>query len=335
MNSLPSKAAEFDKPTGGARVHRGGQPAQREEQPDEQLAKTTPATVEFALARLYRENATKGRPEIARPRAFALLLALRPEATRVALLTAICASGVNALAAQVPGSSTRALTRFFPSGTSHLMLASARFRRLDPEAELSAALERFNDDLADGIEATLAFAASGWNRQWLTSQDNDGLVVRWRRASGSARRLLFEVDRALSEFTLAGPAPDSDALTRSLLEAEQGGMPLMLADGTFAIPDWAELRRSPRVKVSCRASMVSHGGTVDIVIGDISTGGAGILTPEEVSEGERIVIVVDRSIVLPGRVIWSMGRRAGVALDSPLVDDSPAFRFLAGLSTAP
>lgn len=283
---------------------------------------------ELALARLVYDALTPLQPEVSRPRALALLLALRPEATRMALLAAVSANVANAIAAGVPGAQARALTRFFPGGTSKLTLASTRYRRFEPAAAVSAALEVFHEDLAAGINQTLGYVASGWDHRLLQAEDGEGLVWAWRKVCGSAYRLLEAIDLALSTFHIVGPADASDALMSLLRSAENGGTELMQSDGCVTLPEWAEARRSPRVKVDCDAIMMIGSERHPIRFLDISTGGAGVQVSKPVGTGERVVIIVDQSMVLPGSVVWSQEGRAGIVFETPLVDDAPALRFL-------
>lgn len=289
---------------------------------------------ELALARLVRDASTPLRPEVSRPRAFALLLALRPEATRMALLSAVSTTIANAISAGVPGAKTRALTRYFPSGTCKLTLASTRYRRFEPGSAVSKALEAFHEDLAAGINQTLGYAASGWDRQLLVAEGGEGLVRAWRRVCGSAYRLLEAIDVALSTFHIVAPADEGDSLMSLLRSAQNGSTDLLRSDGYVKLPDWAEARRSPRVKVNCEAIMMIGSERHAIRLIDISTGGAGVLVSMPVAAGERVVIIVDQSIVLPGSVVWSVEGRAGIVFETPLVDDAPAFGFLGRLQEA-
>jgi hypothetical protein len=118
-------------------------------------------------------------------------------------------------------------------------------------------------------------------------------------------------------------------LLQVLLAAEAGGSPLMAADGSIAMPAWAEQRRSPRIAVEQCGTLVAGSRSWDIDITDVSVGGIGVLTDKPLRQGECVVVVLDRNMALPGKVMWTNQRRAGIGFDQLLVDDAPAYRFLA------
>lgn len=290
-------------------------------------------SVELKLAWLVRDARIAGRPEIAAPRIFSLLLALRPEVSRVALLAAISTSAANARAAGVGETAERALVKFYPASTSGLMLSSARYRRLVPAGAVTEALIAFHDATLAAMNQTMAVLA---DRACARSNPPPGggspLAEAWRSASVGARELLDAIDHAMSVFHVGVRASEHELLLAGLDSAIAGGTPFMSAAGTFHLPDWAERRREPRIAVECRGTLLTRTARRDVRITDISAAGAGIEGAGRLAEGERVVLSVDQAVVLPASVIWSTPMRAGLAFDRQLADDDPASRFLAALS---
>lgn len=296
-----------------------------------EAAVSPPAMSEFALANLLRENALSSMPEVAQSRFIALLLTLRPEVTHVAVLTAICASAANVLRKAPELRAARALTRFYPVGSSSLMLASNRLCKIARDSEVSGALEAFSETLSGAMRASMDYTASRQGAADLAAVPVGCLWPAWQRASLAASHLLTAIDEAIAIFNPSRPADDRDVLISALKQAALGESPLREASGDFAIPAWEEQRRSPRLDVSCQASIIVRSELIAIRITDISTGGVGIEIDGHVEEGDVAIIKLGR-MLLPGTVIWRRRPRAGFAFDQSLLADSPEYRFLANRS---
>ncbi|MCB1506478.1 MAG: PilZ domain-containing protein [Hyphomicrobiaceae bacterium] len=290
---------------------------------------TPGAFSELRLATFVHDEHAAHRPSIARLRAFSLLVALRPEISRIGLLVAISSSAANALASGAGESAMRSLIKFYPASSSALMLASSRHRRLLPDSKVSRAIAAFNDAVQEAMNATMSMIAEracGDDRCEPVSVE--ALAAAWREAANSTRNLLVATDQAIGDFQINGRTSEHDLLLKALASVSTGGTPFMSMSGTFAMPDWAEQRREPRIAVDCTAMLTSDAGTCTIRVTDISTLGAGIEGAGQLAEQARVLLIIDQSVTLPATVMWSTPLRAGIAFNRQLVDDDPAYRFL-------
>ncbi|MCB1519945.1 MAG: PilZ domain-containing protein [Hyphomicrobiaceae bacterium] len=279
------------------------------------------------LARTVYDSRTEAHPEIAPPRRFALLVALNSEVVHVAMLAAISCSVANALAAGDGQVEPRTLVRYFPSGSSRLTLAMLRLRRMDPAGEVSETLSAFHESLAVATQTTLTFLM---DRNGPNASRNVGdLASDWRRACHSASRVIDAISDELGRLGLGLPHDCLSPLRSALAQSAAGQTPLVGDAGQPVVPHWGELRQSPRLDVDGRGILVARGVRHEIAIRDVSAGGLGIVDTIGLEEGESIVVIIDQSIVMNGRIAWAAKGFAGIAFDVPLFDDTPELKFLA------
>lgn len=288
-----------------------------------------PALSELALARLVSEKALSNFPEIARSRAVAMLLVLRPEVTHVAALTAMCASAANALATRPDLRAARALTKFFPVESATFILASTRFRRLGQSPGVCDALCEFNEALSGAMTASMEYTAARQMMTDLTAIPTGDLTQSWQSACHAALALLAAIDSQISLFNPLSRADDGDMLVSVLKVAAKGGSPLRSPGGGYEMPAWVEQRRSPRLTVACHATLMVGSQISTVEITDVSTGGVGIEMTGRLEPGDNVVIKVGH-IILAGTVVWRRPPRAGIAFAQSLIDDSPTYKFLSG-----
>lgn len=291
----------------------------------------------LAFASLEHQRRSGERLDISRPRNLALILALSPEVVRLAVLSAVCASVANAIVAPAEKvrkpPSGRLLLRFYPSESSRYILAASRLRRSMPSSAAAARLDELHETIAEAHAATIAFAAAAYD-----VKDDAATAARlttgWQGACRVVLHLLEELGQELEEFRIAAPASITAELKAAVMGAAQGGTPFLDAAGEVQLPAWAELRRSVRLPVNSLATMSWHGRDEIVRLTNISTGGAGVICDAALEPGDAVVIVVDPSIVMPGRVAWRNGRNAGITFDQPFYDDSPELKFLARVGEA-
>lgn len=72
------------------------------------------------------------------------------------------------------------------------------------------------------------------------------------------------------------------------------------------------IKRSPRVDVSFDASLTdSDGGTLEVIVTDISREGCRLETDGSLKIGEKIELHVDRYGIFPAQIRWALGNEAG------------------------
>ncbi|MBL8567437.1 MAG: PilZ domain-containing protein [Hyphomicrobiaceae bacterium] len=305
----------------------------------EDEARFTPRYLaDLSLADLEHERRSADRHHAARPRTLAIVLALQPEVVRLGVLSAACASVANALSKPCePGRSPpnpRLLLRYYPSESSRYILAASRYRRMTRDTVVARCLDELNEVIVEAIGATIMLAGAGFD---LADGpiSAESLAGTWRRVCRSTIDLLSALGAELDGFRLAPAIPLSGELGSTLALAADGEAPLLGATGNIELPVWAELRRSPRLPIDSPAVMHWSGGEAPVRLSDISTGGAGLRCDAGIVPGERVTIVLDQSITMPGRVVWRRGRNAGIAFDEPFYDDAPEMRFLQRFGGAP
>lgn len=284
---------------------------------------------DLTLASLAHERHSADTSIANRPRILALLLALQPEVVRLSILSVSCASIANVLAR--PGTVTqlpkpRSILRYFPSESARYILAASRFRRRVPESTATRRLDDLHGALNRAIECTVEFAAARFDPR--ASECVANLAASWSGTCAANAHLLDAIDGELGAYKLATGNVTSTPLRDGLSAAAAGGTPFLASDGTIALPAWAELRRTPRIPVRCAATLEWPGGRTDVTLVDISTLGAGIETKAALTAGDSVMLIVDRSIAMAGRVAWVRGELAGIEYDQPFYVDAPEFRFI-------
>lgn len=79
------------------------------------------------------------------------------------------------------------------------------------------------------------------------------------------------------------------------------------------------VKRSPRVSTSYDASVTdSDGGSMPVVVTDISKEGCRLETDGSLSIGEHVEIRVDRYGSFPAQIRWALGKEAGAVFLKPV-----------------
>ncbi|MFN3869074.1 MAG: PilZ domain-containing protein [Hyphomicrobiaceae bacterium] len=287
--------------------------------------------VDLALASLTHERQSSDSLAANRPRILALLLALQPEVVRLSVLSVSCASIANALArpsnvARQPQPQPRSILRYFPKESARYILAASRFRRRMPSSTATRRLDELHAALGRAVECTIKFVAARFDLR--ASDIVTSLAAAWSDTCAANAHLLAAIDGELGVYKLATGNVTSTPLCDGLTAAAAGGTPFLAGDGTITLPAWAELRRTPRIPVRCAATLEWQGRRADVTLLDISTLGAGIETKAELKAGDSVMLIVDRSIAMPGRVAWVRDDLAGIEYDQPFYVDSPEYRFI-------
>jgi len=79
------------------------------------------------------------------------------------------------------------------------------------------------------------------------------------------------------------------------------------------------IKRSPRVATNYPTSLTdSDGGTVPVVVLDISSEGCRLETDGSLSIGEKVEISVGRLGTYPAQIRWALGNEAGAVFLTPV-----------------
>lgn len=278
----------------------------------------------LSLARLTYDRRADERLQIDRPRRFALLVAIQAEVMHLAVKLVVCTNVANGWASEISGINLRGAIRNFPSGSSKLMLASARLRRLLPDTLCVKALETSNTSLAAAMQATVAMLRFGPGQ---SGGGREPLAARWRIACRDCIALLDVLTAEFEAFGLSLPRAMSPLQT-ALAHAAEGDVLDAEHLQRLTSADEKGMRSWRRLAVRGSASVQRHGCSRRVELRDLSGGGVGIVDTIGLVQGEQVVIVIDETIHMAGRVAWSGGGGAGIEFDTPLYDDAPELRFL-------
>jgi len=91
-----------------------------------------------------------------------------------------------------------------------------------------------------------------------------------------------------------------------------------------------EMRRFGRHRVMLSARLYTPDGAVSAVLLDLSQGGAMLALPLPLPKGSHIVLVRG-SLEAHGAVVWTQGRRCGIAFDEP-VDETIVDQTISGVA---
>ena len=97
----------------------------------------------------------------------------------------------------------------------------------------------------------------------------------------------------------------------------------------------AELRQFHRNPVRVHAFVHVHRGFQPVTIIDYSRGGLQLRGTFGLFQGNQVVIEFMSGIRVPGRVVWCLGARAGIAFSDALPETHPAMSELARAKNVP
>ena len=81
-----------------------------------------------------------------------------------------------------------------------------------------------------------------------------------------------------------------------------------------------EIKRAPRVDTHIRATVTdSDGGTVEVVVTDVSREGCKLTTDGSLTIGEKVTINIDRYGSYPAQIRWALGNDAGAVMLEPVI----------------
>lgn len=254
-----------------------------------------------------------------------LALTLSAEVARVCVLAGLSLGISNAMAHQDERVNARELIAFYPRESAPLILASSRLKRFFPMLCLDAVLRQFHNAVAAAKAETMALAALGFELPVNLSNGEPALVAAWKHASIAGLALISALHEAIACLGFAGSA-DEDTQLREFISAAIAGRYTLDANGSIAMPEWAERRQSRRLPVHCAAILIHKGQEQAVTVRDISTRGLGIEGGQNLVPADTISIVM-HGVFLKGTIAWVTHARAGVRLERPIHSDDPRFDF--------
>ncbi len=245
-----------------------------------------------------------------------LLSALLREAETIGLFAAGTTSLVNAIADDI--AEHRLLVSQLPSALPD-----------DPRL-LSSALASLigcglDDALVAGIQ-DLPMRLALARRTAMSLTQRNVLPAARELACDAWRRVclgLLEVIRALRRER-GGPAsrhalPNEPSAERLLAAAALGGTPCIGPDGIVELPGWLERRARPRILLDHPAILTIANTSYEIVVRDISRGGAGLADVPEMDAASDCVLSLGARAIR-GVILWRGEGRCGIRFDEELAD---------------
>ena len=131
-----------------------------------------------------------------------------------------------------------------------------------------------------------------------------------------------EAKAVLSEFN-AGPiaragdllAEDAHMLCQFLEEASAGSVKRVGADGEIVLPTLKQMRRSPRVKIAGRCTIVFDEKSIAAELRDIAPSGLGVICRHPLPENRSLTIVMDDGRRLTATVANRSADRVGLLFE--------------------
>lgn len=258
-----------------------------------------------------------------------LIEAWRHEFMHVAMMTAFVTMGCNGLGDHASRTAIAAVEANLPETPAvyraiHQGLLDIPSRYDPAFAAVTAAHDQLSISLA-------AFRkASSQQLPW-TPEISVQLAEIWRATcrSFSGALDIFDSFGLLRAGFESGTTLNAQCPMRlmQLLRAAYAGESLASSGVACAVddqlPDWVQRRRWDRRAVNMICRLESRGGVVQVVMQNISMGGALLDGAPMLIRGARVVITTDTGRVLRAIAMWSRGRSAGVKFEDQLLYNDP------------
>lgn len=144
----------------------------------------------------------------------------------------------------------------------------------------------------------------------------------WQACCDSALLAIYAIEDSTGFESLPFEQEQIRSLIDALISARSGGAPFHRA-GIPAPPEWVEKRRTRRFTVNAFAKLTVDGRATQVFVLNVSLGGLGIDHAAGLAEGTLVSIQLENGRCFVGRVIWCIGRRAGIKLRRNLRPDDP------------
>lgn len=191
--------------------------------------------------------------------------------------------------------------------------------------ELSARTSKLYGDMAAGkprlarlLENTGSYSES--ERRQLT-----GAGETWRGFAREAKLILAEFNSGPIAHVGGLLVEDAQTLCRFLDEASAGGAKRIDEDGELMLPTLKQMRRSPRLKIDGRCTILAADKSVTAELKDIAPSGLGIICRHPLPENQSLTVVMDDGRRLAAKIVNRSADRVGLLFESQLRRDDPLF----------
>lgn len=249
-----------------------------------------------------------------------ILTVLLGEVQSLSVLIAATTSVVNALSKGNRRLSIDDLASCLPAAPVIYPALAQQLCDLDIPSGAIAILQSFHTRLEFARNLTRSFCAQ--TRSGTAGAiDFETVADAWHNLAGLGLLLNYELERQLA---LADPRHvTSGSATKLLLAVRSGESPCLAADGSIAVPGWAERRSHRRRPLGLPATLWCGGRQMAATVKDISIGGAGLDDVSGLTVGAALTIDLPHGRRLQGHVVWATDRRAGVKFTHDLDYDDP------------
>lgn len=255
-----------------------------------------------------------------------LLLQLRDDLLRAAMLVAVTAGIANALDKGRPRIGAYLLDVYVPRESPFVETLLDALRSTGVPLYVSRAIQSFTARLALSrrmTDAYITMAPIGGR----VSQPVDAEILAdaWRRTANAAVEAIDAINVALDGGGAAIERnPSTMTATLNLLHLAEAGETVCLdTRGRIAIPGWAERRREARVPLSLEATAIVGKIMFKASIRNASPMGLGLEGKIQGEPGARILVKFVGNRQLSGIIAWNDGQRLGIALDDRLGSNDP------------
>ena len=253
-----------------------------------------------------------------------LILALKPEVERLCLHAAMQLGVINSFGSQSDAADVGSLIRFFPRESARLVLCLNSLRRNFTGTSLCRSLTAFVECCANGKAKTLECVAGDFGSDTLRLD----CKATWQAVCVAGLEALSHIGSALFPFGIAADAGHNVQLVEMMTGVIAGREPPLDGNGCVVLPDWAERRSTPRLKLN-NPVLLLHAGRKDrAVMRDISVGGMGLETELLLETGEPVTVFLNDTFHKLGHVAWCADGRAGVKSDLSHILQCAELRFL-------
>lgn len=253
-----------------------------------------------------------------------LLIGVLPEVDRLALSCGASAVIANAISDGAANVQAKSMSRWYPRETPRLALAAQRLRASLVHHEISPALSKFSNAIADAKQATLDFIMAD------SMSGAREVALAWRRACEDSALFIRAMDQSFGQRNFSGFEESAEPILAFLDEAKSGSYSSLGTNGDVAVPQFEGDREARRVPLRSPATVRSDTHECEAIVRDMSLGGLGLAELDGFEAGQNVTVFVG-TMEFSGRLEWVKERYGGLCLDQRLDERDTRLAFLTKL----